>query len=359
MLPPFRMLTIKKRRCALQVLAVISVASLTACGPPGPRDLRKGERLIEGGQFAEAIPVLDEARQLLADAPGTVQATAWNLLGLAYHGAGQPDAASHAYSEALKLDRNLWAADYNLGCLRLEQTNYAAAIDYLTTYTTSHPKDINGFLLLGRARLKLGMEERTSFERGRQMDNAKLDFEYAEQLGSTAEACNALGMIELFRRTPGTEPVKKSIAYFNLAMQREPHYPPALLNLAIVQQRYLNNPRQAMETYNEYLALQPTPPQSNEVQRLAHQLDLDLRITIVPSTVEHPSSPPPSSNNAGSPRQKSAPVENQAPKPALPAANFQSSSAGKSDRSAAIGGNSASACRYCPVHLAKCCGQYK
>src|SRR5271154_4581592 len=112
MLPPLLMLTIKKRRWALQVLAVISVASLTACGPPGPRDLRKGERLISNGRCADAIPVLNEGVQLLSGAPGNVQATAWNLLGLAYQGAGQPDAASRAYLEALKLDRNLWAADY-------------------------------------------------------------------------------------------------------------------------------------------------------------------------------------------------------------------------------------------------------
>jgi tetratricopeptide (TPR) repeat protein len=306
------MLTIKKRRCALGVLAVISIASLTACGPPGPRDLHKGEQLIEHGQFAAAIPILNEAVELLHGAPPVVQANAWNLLGLAYHGAGQSDAASRAYLEALKLDRNLWAVDYNLGCLRLEQTNFPGAIDYLTTYTTSHPKDVNGFLLLGRARLKLAME-RTGTEKARQlqMEYARQDYEYAEHLRSTAEACNALGLIELLRRSPGTEPVKTSVSFFKLALEREPHYPPALLNLAVVLQR--SEPREALERYREYLALQPVPPQAKEVEKLARQLDLDLRITIVP---QHPSPPPATPTNIGPPRQMPAPVENQVPKPA-------------------------------------------
>jgi tetratricopeptide (TPR) repeat protein len=308
------MLTIKKRRCVLQVLAVISVASLTACGPPGPRDLHKGERLIESGDFAGAIPVLNEAVQLLRGAPPVVQANAWNLLGLAYHGAGQSDAAARAYLEALKLDRNLWAVDYNLGCLRLEQTNFPGAIDYLTTYTTSHPKDANGFLLLGRARLKSALERASSEKiRQLQLENARLDYEYAEKLRGTAEACNALGVIELLRRNPSTEPVKMSVSFFQLALQREPHYPPALLNLAIVLQR--SEPREALDKYREYLALQPVPPQAKEVEKLVHQLDLDLRISMV---AQHPSPPPAIPASSGPPRQMPASVENPVPKPAPP-----------------------------------------
>jgi tetratricopeptide (TPR) repeat protein len=308
------MLTIKKRRFTLQVLALISVASLTACGPPASRDLHKGEQLIQSGQCAAAIPILNEAVLLLRGAPPPVQANAWNLLGLAYHGAGQSEAASRAYLEALKLDRNLWAVDFNLGCLRLEQSNFPGAIDYLTTYTTSHPKDVNGFLLLGRARLKSALE-RAGPEKSRQLqlEYARQDYEYAEKLRSTAEACNALGLIELLRRSPGPEAVRTSLSFFKLALQRDPHYPPALLNLAIVLQR--SEPREALEKYREYLALQPVPPQAAEVEKLARQLDLDRRITLVP---QNPSPPPATPASSGPPRQMPAPVENPVLKPAPP-----------------------------------------
>jgi tetratricopeptide (TPR) repeat protein len=308
------MLTIKKRRFALQVLAVILAASLTSCGPPGARELHKGEQLIQNGDFAAAIPVLNEGLLILHSAPPTVQAAAWNLLGLAYHGAGQLDAASRAYSQALKLDRNLWAADYNLGCLRLDQTNFPGAIDYLTTYTTSHPKDVNGVLLLGRARLKLAME-RSGLERSRQMEGARLDYEYAERLRSTAEACNALGLIELQRRSPSIEAVQKSVSLFKLALEHEPHYPAALLNLAIVLHRGLNQPREALDAYRQYLALQPVPPQAKEVEKLVRQLDLDLRMTIV---AQQPAPPPAAPSNSAPARQAPAPVANPVQRPAPP-----------------------------------------
>jgi tetratricopeptide (TPR) repeat protein len=303
------MLTIKKRSGV--ALAVLLLATLTGCGPPGARDLRKGERLIQSGEPAAAIPVLNEALQILHDAPPAAQANAWNLLGLAYHGTGQFDAASRAYLQALKLDRNLWAADYNMGCLRLEQTNFPGAIDYLTTYTTSHPGDANGFLLLGRTRLKFAMQRGAS-ERTRQLqlDNAKLDFEYAEHLRGTAEACNALGLIELQRHGQGTDAVKTAVLYFQRALQRDPHYPPALLNLAIILQR--TEPKAALEKYREYAALQPSPPQANEVEKLARQLDLNLRISIVP---QHPSITPAAPTNPSYSRQMPV-VANPAPRPA-------------------------------------------
>lgn len=306
------MLTIKKRGSAVQFLSVILAASLTACGPAGPRDLRKGQHLIERGRYSDAVPVLNEAVELLHDSPAIVQANAWNLLGLAYHGAGRQELASHAYLQALQLDRNLWAADYNLGCLRLEQTNYPGAIDYLTTYTTSHPKDANGYLLLGRARYEFGMEHSGS-ERSWQLDSAKLDFEYAETLHGSAEACNALGLIALQRRAPGADSARVAVDFFRRALQSDSHYPPALLNLAIVLQRY--SPKEALATYREYLALDPEPPQAKEVEKVAHQLDLDIRITIIPHVEQRPA---PAPTTPASPTAPTVPATSPQPVPATP-----------------------------------------
>ena len=223
--------------------------------------------------------------------------------------------------EALKLDRNLWAADFNLGCLRLEQTNFSGAVDYLNTYTASHPKDVNGFLLLGRARLQLAMDHSSPEANRRvQLENSKLDYEYVEKLHSNAEACNALGVIELQHRNPSVESVRTAMDYFQRAMQREPHYPPALLNQAIVLQRYLNEPRKALEKYREYAALQPAPPLANEVQKLADQLDVDLRITFVKHGAENPAPSNATPANSLPPSQTVPPAEGPAPKPATAAA---------------------------------------
>jgi len=283
------MMTTKKRRRNLPALAVIAAAGtlLTACSPPGARDLRQGERDIKAGEFGAAIAPLSDATRVLSSAPPAVQSKAWNLLGLAYQGTGQLDAASQAYLHALKLDHNHEAVDFNLGCLRMEQTNFPGAIDYLTTCTALNPREVNGYLKLGAARYRLALE-RTGAERTLRMENARHDFETAEKLRPTAEAANAIGIIELQRRNGGMEAARAAAVDFQTALRRDPHYGPALLNLAIIYQQSLNQLPKALQLYRLYLALEPLPPHAKEVAKLARQLDLEARITLGPDSGEHP-----------------------------------------------------------------------
>jgi tetratricopeptide (TPR) repeat protein len=277
------MLTIKKRSRFLWIVAVIVAGSQTGCGPPGAREFRKGEEFMQAGDYTNAVAVISDGLKLMHDGPPAQQARALNLLGLAYQNAGELDDASRAYESALKLNRNLWVADYNLGCLRMQQTNFVGAVDYFTTYTTSNPRDVNGVLLLARSHLELAMQVRSGAERARQLEGARLDYEYAETLKSTAEACNALGLIQLQQvRTLSADRMRTAISLFQTALERDPHYGPALLNLAIVLQNYANEPKDALADYQQYLALQPAPPQAADVAKIAHDLDVKLRISMVP-----------------------------------------------------------------------------
>lgn len=311
------MMTTKKRRPTLPALAVIAAAAtlLSACSPPGARQLREGERDIQSGQFAAAIAPLKDATRVLASAPRPAQSRSWNLLGLAYQGTGQLEAASQAYLQALKFDHDNSAVDFNLGCLRMEQGNFPGALDYLTTYVALRPREVSGYLKLGAARFHLALEK-AGAERARQLENARLDFETADKVRPTAESANAVGMIELQRRNGGMEAIRAAGGEFQTALQREPHYAPALLNLAIIYQRHLNDFPSALQKYREYLALQPPPPHAKEVGQLEHQLDLDSRITIGSESGQHPA---PSSRviivpgNASSARAKPGPIE--APNP--------------------------------------------
>src|SRR4051812_24534685 len=115
---------------ALLALTLLSLSALTGCTPAGPRALLDGERLLNEQKYSQAATKLELATRLL---PANAQA--WNHLGLAYHKAGQPSDALKAYEQARRLDPNLSAARYNLGCLLLEQDNPQAAATELTGYT--------------------------------------------------------------------------------------------------------------------------------------------------------------------------------------------------------------------------------
>src|SRR5665213_2211409 len=106
MLPPSAMMTTKKRRHNVPALFVVGIvaAFLTACGPPGARDLHRGEKAIQSGDYDTAIAKLSDATHTLASAPPSVQSKALGFLGLAYQQAGQLEPASQAYLKALKLD---------------------------------------------------------------------------------------------------------------------------------------------------------------------------------------------------------------------------------------------------------------
>jgi tetratricopeptide (TPR) repeat protein len=313
------MTTKKQRRAHFHLVVVAAIVMLvTACGPPGARQLRRGEQYTRAGQFAEAVVVLRDATRILADAPHPVQSKAWNLFGLACHGMGQLDAADKAYREALKLDRDNAAINYNLGCLRLQQTNFPGAIDYLTTYVALRPNDVQGYLRLATAHFHYALE-RPASEKSRFLESARHDLESAEGVSASAETVNALGVLQMQRRPPGADAIRAASANFELALHRDSYCAPAMLNLAIVSQQYLNNPARALQLYRAYLKLAPPPPYAKEVARLVDDLDISQRISITRASGSAPATAP--SPAPSSARMNVAPSNPAAPRPGTLPAN--------------------------------------
>jgi len=259
MLTPRRMLTTKKRNAGSIVLclAATGLLLLAGCTPAGPRALLKGERLMREGNYAAAVAKLEEATQLLPNQP-----QAWNHLGLAYHGAGRPEEAIRAYQRAFALDRNLAAARYNLGCVYLEATNLPAAIGELTTFTSLQPNTGSGWEKLGTAQWQ-----------AHQPDAAERSFGQMLRLdGKSLEALNGLGLVEMQRRR-----YSEAYRYFNSALRVQPGFGPALLNAAVVAQQNLNDRFTALQRYRQYLALKPQPANWEIVEKVANELEAELR----------------------------------------------------------------------------------
>jgi tetratricopeptide (TPR) repeat protein len=309
------MVTTKKWVACLRVLclATLGMVLLGGCMPPGPRALLKGDRLMREGQYSQAIAELKFATQLLPR-----DARAWNHLGLAYHKAGQLTAAAEAYQRALACDRNLAAARFNLGCLYSRQGRWPVAISELTTYTLLRPQSLSGWLQLGVAQM-----------RAREFTAAERTLNQVRRLDPrNVEALNDLGVILLRRNRP-----REAYRYFIAAVQEQPHYAPAVLNLAVVAQdlaAVAQHPSRerafALEQYRNYLAFDPRPTNWAAVNQVAAGLAQELHpppAAVRPAEVAAPvvshsvSNPAPAVTQVASTRPpRPVPPAHGAPKPA-------------------------------------------
>lgn len=231
---------------------------LTGCTASGPRALLDGDRALRDGKLPRAVEKLKRATELMPDEP-----RAWNLLGVAYHYSGQPQAAAHAYAQALKRDRsNLVAvAHFNLGCLLLEQGNAAAAADELRSFTMTTNSAL-AWLKLGEAQSRL-----------RQFDAAERSFGNAlrmQQKELQPLAWNGLAVVSAQRNR-----TRDAFAQLNTALASNPKFAPALLNAAVLGQ--LAGSRQyALQRYQDYLAASPGSANAEAVRALVHYLDREL-----------------------------------------------------------------------------------
>jgi Flp pilus assembly protein TadD len=236
---------------------------LAGCTPAGPRALLQGRRLLDEGRYAKAIEKFKLATSLLA-----TNAQAWNYLGVAYHRAGDATNAAQAYQQALKFNRDLVEAHFNLGCLWLEQNRLENAKSELAAFTLRRGNSVEGWLKLGAAQLH-----------SRELGAAEKSFGEALRLSQqNPEALNGLGLVQMQRNR-----ARDAAQFFNAALQQQPDYPPALLNLAIVSQFSLNNRQLALQKYREYLALPSHPANWEVVNAAASALEEEINVASRPA----------------------------------------------------------------------------
>jgi tetratricopeptide (TPR) repeat protein len=257
------MLTTKNKRAsekwtgifpALHFLALLAVVvALAGCSPAGTHAFLKGKKLLDEGDYADAVDEFKSA----SDDMGT-NAEVWNYLGVAEAHTGQAEDAAKAYQRALELDRDLTEAHYNLGCLWLDQNKPEDAVNEFTAYTLRRPDAPEGWLKLGLAQL-----------RAQDVLPAEKSFSTALSLSpNNAEALNGMGLARMQRNRP--EDAEK---FFQAAVRYHPDYAPAILNLATVAHVYLRDDRLALEQYQAYLAFQPRPPQWDAVNAIVTTME--------------------------------------------------------------------------------------
>ena len=284
MVPRAEMLTIKNLAKFFSTGALFVM--LNGCTPAGPRALQLGVRFLDEGNYPAAVEKFRLATALM-----NTNAQAWNYLGVACHRAGDVTNAVLAYQQALKLNRDLVETHFNLGCLWLEQNRPDNAKSELAAFTLRRGNSTAGWLKLGSVQL-------------RTRDLIGAEKSYAEALRGSPqnpETMNGLGLIQQ-QRSRSSEAAK----WFEAALQQQPDYAPALLNLAIVSQYSLNNRARALQKYREYLALPARPANWEAVNAAATALEQDLN--AAGRVVQNGTTVPPLSNPAPARVVNNAPV---------------------------------------------------
>lgn len=234
----------------------------TACTPSGPKALLQGEELIRKGKYEAAIEKLELATNLLPN-----EARAWNYLGMAHHRAGQYADARLAYERALKLDRDLAAARFNLGKMYMDQGVPISALEQLSTFVMLDQKSVAGWILMGDANLEL-----------LRYDQALENYYAALRLDRNLPAAyNGVGLIHMKRNNP-----REAYRFFVEALKHDSGFAPAILNLAVVLQTELDAKPLALAKYREYLAKAPEGTDLTSVRAAVRRLDEELNPPLEP-----------------------------------------------------------------------------
>jgi len=249
------MLTKKKQALTGLWIAVAWLFLLAGCSPSGPEALLAGKQMLDRGQPERAVRRFREATSLMP-----TNAFAWAYLGLAQQQAGALTSAGQAYDRALSLNPKFAEVRINLGCLRMQQEQWAEAREQLVAATLLQRDSVLAWQQLGEAQVRLG-----------QYDAAVRSLGEALRLNQTdADTWNWLGVAQF--QQGRTQEAARS---FQTALRLQANHGHALLNLAILTQEKLRNPGQALELYHRYLAFLPNAPNAKEVRRLADRLEAE------------------------------------------------------------------------------------
>lgn len=253
----------------LSVVGALCFFGFTGCTPPGPAALLKGESLLNRGEFPAAIRKLRQATELLAEDPRS-----WNLLALAYHRSGKAREAEQAYCKSLTLDSDFAVARYNLGCLLLENGEFAEAEEQFKHSGNGANKNPMIWVKRGTAQLGEG-----------KLEAAEAFYKTAlDQNPALPEAWNGLGLIYAKRSQP-----QKAWNSFSNAIRQDEKYAPAFLNQAVIAQRQAmqsqasdkqqrqKNLSLAQSKYRRFLHWAPTSAFYNSVEELTKDIEKTLR----------------------------------------------------------------------------------
>lgn len=280
----------------LGVFLLLGAVALAACSraPDSAHEVERGLAYLQENKPAKAAAHFEKA---LAHAPATPQLL--NHLAVCQLRAGDTAAAMTNLLAALEIDKTDATAHYNLGLAYLENSQPDQAILHLRHALRATPPPPNAAYYLGLAYANAQAWQQAS---------ETLALHLKTQPG-TPELYNLLGIIHARHHEP-----QDAERCFRQALDHDPQYAVAYLNLATLEQRSPDRTREAMLHYQKYLDLTPRAANRDAIQERISEIAHNLE------TQPKPVTPTPVPVLATPPTPPAKPVPPPAPPAVVPAA---------------------------------------
>ncbi len=164
------------------------------------------------------------------------------MLALALEQCGQKNNALDEIKTAVKLDKDNFAAQFNLGRILMASDHYDEALGPLKTALKLSPGNQEVVILLARCSQILGL-----------YDDAILYYKALSRGGRYINKPEALNEIAVIMVKKGE--YQKAYGILQLALGKDQDNPSVILNLAIVCDKYMGIKPDALKLYQKYLEL--------------------------------------------------------------------------------------------------------
>lgn len=215
------------------------------CGRSPDRLARRGIAALDAGRHPEAVGFLERALEGRADDPDAAQL--WGALGLARTRAGEFHTAEDAFRTASRLAEDDFWIHLNYGGLFIQLGRFSDALDPLAVAVRADLYRTEALELMAYAALRL--------------DDADLALSMLEEAAMRVDDPRVLTSLATQAATPA-----ESRQRLQEALDLDPAFGPAALNLAVLIDRSGDELNRALHYYERYLAVTPTEEVNPAVQ---------------------------------------------------------------------------------------------
>lgn len=218
------------------LLCVLGVMVVTGCGRSPEARARRGLAALDAGQAEEAGLLLAEAVEGREADPAA--AALWGALGLAQARAGRMEVAEESFRTASRLAPEDFWIHLNYGALLIGEQRFTESLGPLSVAVRADLFRTEALELMARSALRL--------------EDAELARRLLEEAAQRANDPRVLTSLATL-----AESAEQTRSRLQEALDLDPAYGPAALNLAILLDRNGGEVSQALHFYERYLSVTP------------------------------------------------------------------------------------------------------